>query len=114
MPLSLSQTSTKTVEVHGSSRGPDSGFEALASGTLETHAKRGLETELAISKKTPVRWVKLRISSEIDLQAEKSFIEFSEIIGNGTQEPVDHLNGIWKRGSFVVEFSQDGPKVTGC
>ena len=114
---SPSQTFTKHVEVLGSSVGPDSGFELIASGTLTTHDKRGLETELAIVEKMPVRWVKLRLSGGIDIRQEKSFLEFSEIIGNGTQEPVklaEHFNGIWKRGSFVVELEQDGPAVSGC
>src|SRR5262245_35489989 len=93
------QTFTLMVEVHGSPVGPDRGFVLLGSGTLATHKARGQVTELAVKAKTPVRWVKLRLVGGIQVMRPETFFEFSEIIGNGTQEVprlVDHFNGTWK------------------
>ncbi len=111
------QRFARGVEVCGAPEDVETSFELLASGTLETHGKRGLETALTVHSRMAVLWVRLRLSGGIDIREEKSFIEFSEIVGNGTQEPVElveHFNGIWKRGSLVVELSQDGATVTGC
>jgi outer membrane protein OmpA-like peptidoglycan-associated protein len=105
------------VEVHGSATGPDAGFTVLARGTLATHKQRGQATELAIVSRSPVSWVKLRLIGGIDLQRPQMFFEFSEIIGNGTQQRapmVDHFRGIWQGRGVLIEVKQDGPVVTGC
>lgn len=114
---SPSQTFTHRVEVLGSGQGPDDGFTLLAQGTLAVHGEKGQETELAVSAQVPVRWVKLRLTGGIDLPNGSGFLEFSEIIGNGTQdsaELVTGFNGVWKQGGNVIALSQDGGVVSGC
>jgi outer membrane protein OmpA-like peptidoglycan-associated protein len=114
---SPAQTFTREVEVHGSAQGADQGYALLASGALSTHKKKGEFTELAIRHKRPVRFVKLRLTGGIDVQRPKMFFEFSEIIGNGTQQtpPLsDRFSGVWKGRRIHIELRQDGPVVSGC
>jgi len=114
---SPSTTFIKQVEVFGSSTGPDKGFELLASGTLVTHKKRGEVTELAIAKQVGVSWVKIKLSGGIDVRTPKVSIQFSELIGNGTQASsplATGFSGIWKDKGVLVELEQSGATVTGC
>ncbi len=114
---SPSQTFTREVEVYGSTTGPDGGWTLLASATLQTHDEPGQVTELPLVATTPVRWVKVRLVGGIALLSERMFFEFSEIVGNGTQEVpalVDHFQGIWKGRGVLMELKQDGATVTGC
>jgi len=114
---SPSTTFARVVEVYGSTAGADSGFELLASATLSTHKKKGEVSELALVKKTPVRWVKLKIVGGIELPNGVGFLEFSEIIGNGSQEPAafsDRFRGVWKQGANLMELKQEGAVVSGC
>ena len=111
------QTFTREIEIYGSSVGPEEGYELLASATLETHPKRGLVTEIPIVLAKPVRWVRLRLTGGIAMLVEQVGIDFSEIIGNGTQEApemVDHFTGIWATPGPPIELIQNGPLVTGC
>jgi outer membrane protein OmpA-like peptidoglycan-associated protein len=111
------QTFTKTVEVHGSAESATSGFTPLASATLEVHPARGMVTEIPISAKKPVRWIKLRLVGGISLLRPQMSFEFSEIIGNGTQEVpslVNHFNGAWRRMGLRLQLKQEGPLVSGC
>lgn len=114
---SSSQTFTRLVEVHGSATGPTEGFVLLASATLETHRARGMITELPIRASTPVRWVKLRLVGGINVMEPLSFFEFSEIVGNGTQdvpEMATHFDGAWRRMALKLRLAQEGPLVSGC
>lgn len=114
---SPTQTFIRSVEVHGSARGAGEGWELLASGTLSTHPRRGETTELAVRAKPPVRWVKVRVQGGIDLPRGEGALEFSELIGNGTQEPAafsERFSGVWKQGANVLTLSQDGAVVAGC
>jgi OOP family OmpA-OmpF porin len=114
---SPSTTFTREVEVYGSATGPDSGFERLARATLETHAKKGMFTELTIEKTTPVRWVEVRLTGGIYIPKGVAWLEFSEIVGNGRQGPApfaDHFHGLWKARANVLELRQDGAVVAGC
>lgn len=114
---SASTTFSRIVEVHGSSTSATEGFMLLASATLEIHRTRGLTTEVPIVVTRPVRWVKLRLVGGINVMQPLSFFEFSEIIGNGTQElprMVTHFNGAWRRGALRLGLTQDGPVVSGC
>lgn len=114
---SPTQTFTGTVEVHGSATSADAGFTLLARGTLTTHRQRGQVTELALVSKTPVSWVKLRLVGGIQSSRPQMFFEFSEIVGNGTQDRpamVDHFRGRWQGRGVLIELRQDGPVVTGC
>lgn len=111
------QTFSRTVEVLGSSKGPDDGYTLLASATLATHPKRDQLTELTIHATIPVRWVKLRLAGGILVDAEKTTFDFSEIIGNGDQEPrpmSDRFTGTWREKGVQLQLKQDGPLVIGC
>ncbi|MCP5114890.1 MAG: OmpA family protein [bacterium] len=111
------QTFAKEVEVFGSSTGPDTGFQLLAKGALVTHAELGMVTEIPITSSEAVKWIKLRLTGGIQVLAEQMSFEFSELIGVGSQEPVElanHFTGIWKPRGAPIELKQDGPAVTGC
>ena len=102
---SPSATFTREVEVHGSATGPVDGFVLLASTTLTTHRARGQVSELTIRSKTAVRWVKLRLRGGIQVSQPQAFLEFSEIIGNGSQQASvlsDRFNGVWKGRGVLV------------
>jgi hypothetical protein len=114
---SPNQTFTKTIEIHGSATGPDSGFTLIGRGTLTTHKQRGETTELTVTSKLPVSWVKLRLVGGIQPLRPQMFFEFSEIVGNGTQQRpalADHFRGVWQGRGVLIELRQDGPVVTGC
>ncbi len=114
---SPSQTFFKEVEVHGSAAGPDGPWTLLARGTLATHESRGQVTELAIEASEPVQWVRIRMADGIEMLAEQMFLEFGEIIGNGTQEVpalVDHFSGTWRGRGVTLRLLQDGGTVAGC
>lgn len=114
---SPSQTFFRHVEVFGTTSGADSGFVLLASGTLETHAGKGMVSELAIHASPPVRWVKVRLVGGIEMTNPAMFLEFSEIIGNGSQEVVpmsDGFTGKWRARGIKVDLQQTGPVVSGC
>lgn len=112
------QTFFKDVEIWGSALSPDDGYTLLASGELSTHAEKGLITELSLAENQPdVRWVRLRLSGGVNIEAEKSYLEFSEIIGNGTQaqsDTSDQFNGIWRGRGVKIELAQEGVTVSGC
>jgi outer membrane protein OmpA-like peptidoglycan-associated protein len=111
------QTFTRTVEIQGSSESATSGFVPLASATLETHRAKGLVTEIPVSTKKPVRWIRLRLAGGISVLRPKMSYEFSEIIGNGTQESpnlVNHFNGAWRTMALRLQLKQQGALVSGC
>jgi len=110
-------TFVKQIEVHGSALGPDKGFELLASATLSTHQKDGEVTELTLAKQVPVRWVKITLSGGIDVRTPRVSLEFSELIGNGTQEApplATGFTGVWQGRGLLLELEQAGATVTGC
>ena len=112
------QTFFKTVEIWGSAETPEDGYILLASGELSTHTEKGLSTELLLTEDQPeIRWVRVRLSDGINIEADKTFLEFSEIIGNGTQvarEASDQFDGIWRGRGVKIELTQDGVSVSGC
>jgi outer membrane protein OmpA-like peptidoglycan-associated protein len=114
---SPSATFMRRVEVFGSAESADSGYELLAEATLVTHKKKGEVTELAIAKKALVKWVKVILSGGIDLPRGAGALEFSELIGNGTQEAASfssRFKGVWKAGANVMDLKQEGAVVSGC
>jgi len=114
---SPSQTFFRSVEVHGTAAGADSGYVLLASATLATHAKKDLFSELAIHASAPVRWVKVRLVGGIVMTNPSMFLEFSEIIGNGSQAAVpmsDAFAGKWRARGIMLDLQQAGPVVSGC
>lgn len=112
------QTFFKKIDVLGSTVSADGPFVLLGQGELEVHDDSGQFTELTLSDNQPeVRWVRLRLQDGIDVQKDKSFFEFSELIANGTQqdqEPSDRYSGVWKGRGVKLELAQNGATVTGC
>lgn len=114
---SPSQTFFREVEIAGGVEGPDGPFERLATATLTTHAKKGQVTRFPANVAKSVTWVKLTLRGGIHVERDKTFFEFSEIIGEGSQEPVPMLEsftGKWKGRGVLVELKQDGANVSGC
>ncbi len=114
---SPSQTFVKTIEIAGSDRDPEGPFQVLASTILKTHTEKDQVTVFPTSTKMPVRWVQLTLGSGIHIQRDKTFFEFSEIIGHGHQEPVPLLNtftGKWKGRGVILELKQEDVRVSGC
>lgn len=114
---SPSQTFVRKLEIAGSDSGPAGPFRGLAGATLETHSAKGQTTSIPIAVETPVRWVRVTMEGGINIQRDKTFLEFSEIIGHGTQEPVPLSNafrGKWKGRGLLLELAQEGASVSGC
>ncbi len=122
---SANTTFFRDVEVYGTTTGPADGYELLAKATLEAHRQRGLETDLEIVAQKPVRWLKLVLHGALDPAVpDNMFLQFSELIGNGTQEEVpleEGFSGIWDtrlpdidRSAGLIELKQSGVAVTGC
>ena len=115
---SPSQTFFRMVEVWGASASPDGPYVPLASGELSTHTDRGLETELTMAPDQPeVRWVRVQLSGGINVERDQTFFEFSEIIGNGTQQSPElstQFDGNWKGRGVKIELTQEAATVTGC
>jgi OmpA-OmpF porin, OOP family len=111
------ETFTRVVEIHGSASGAADGYTLLATATLAAHRARGQETEIPVKAKAAVRWIKLRLVGGIQVSRPDTFFEFSEIVGNGAQEPPamsDRFRGTWKGRGVAIELRQDGAVVTGC
>lgn len=115
---SPSQTFFKDIEILGSSNGPDGPFVTLAKGMLTTLTKDNPVTEfVTLSNAAQVGWVRLRLQGGIDVQREKSYFEFSELIGTGTQQESalsDGFRGVWAGRGVKLELEQDGATVSGC
>jgi outer membrane protein OmpA-like peptidoglycan-associated protein len=114
---SPSQTFVKTVNVAGSDTGRDGPFKQLVSMTLVTHPKKGDTTVVSSINEMPVRWVRVTLRGGINVEREKTFFEFSEIIGYGVQELVPSsraFSGKWKGRGSKLELKQDGVGVSGC
>lgn len=114
---SPSQTFFKTVEIAGSDSGAKGPFQVLANATLSTHGQAGQMTTVPASGDMSVRWLRITLSGGIDIQRDKTFFEFSEIIGHGIQEAVPlstAFSGKWKGRGVLLELKQDGVRVTGC
>jgi OmpA-OmpF porin, OOP family len=110
-------TFTRLVEIHGSTTSPTEGFVLLAAATLQRHKARGMLTELTIAARRPVRWVKVRLVGGLDVLTPTSSFEFSEIVGNGSQETPDlatNFGGVWRTQANRMELTQRGPVVSGC
>lgn len=114
---SPSQTFFRQVEIAGSDSGREGPFQVLGSVTLQTHDGKGLKTSIPAAVAKPVRWVRLTLEGGIDIQRDKTFFEFSEIVGHGTQEPVpmsEAFSGKWKGRGVLLELRQEGASVSGC
>jgi len=114
---SPSQTFFRRVEIDGSMAGPEGPWSRLAATELRTHSQRDRVSELSMEKSVPVRWVRLRLGSGIEMLRDQMFLEFSEIIGNGSQEvaePELGFTGSWRGRGLALTLEQTGNRVTGC
>ncbi len=114
---SPSQTFVRTLEIAGSDSGPAGPFRILARATLTSHPAKGQTTSIPVTAEASVRWVRVSLGGGIDLQRDKTFFEFSEILGYGHQEPVALSNGFsgrWKGRGVLLELKQVDARVTGC
>ena len=118
---SPSQTFFKHVRVYGAldyevGGGMDA-FTELAALEMQTHSEKNARSELKILNSTPVRWIKVSLIGGINVETEKSYFEFSELFGEGEQEPAqleEGFTGKWKGRGVKIEMVQDGATVNGC
>ena len=116
----------RTVEIEGSLEGPESGFSALA--TLTVEMDRNGPQSFPVPESRPVRWVRVTLVDRL-LEAPADFDPhtFAELIGLGTQEeivvPHDRFTGRWRLrrtgindvpGTNTVELIQEGTSIRGC
>ena len=87
-PQSSSATFFGSIEVLGSAS-QDGPYAALAAAQLEPHSSPEETTDLKIVSTMPVQFVRVRLSGGINIEEDLSFLEFSEIVGNGRQEVLD-------------------------
>jgi len=114
---SPSQSFVREVRVFGSAKSATEGFELLASATLAAHRSRGQETELTMQRKPTVRWIRVELSGAIDPKQAEGWLEFSELIGQGRQEPAPldaGFGGNWQGRGLALKLKQDGAVVSGC
>lgn len=114
---SPSQTFIRNVEISGSDSGPEGPFSTLAKTTLKIHSDKGQTTSVPIHIKQPVRWIRITLEGGVNILRDRTFFEFSEIIGYGSQEPVqlsDDFSGKWKGRGVLLELKQEGANVSGC
>ena len=115
---SPSQTFFNTIEVLGAEQSADGPFITLAQAELTVHGGRGEVTELSLTQDRPeVLWIKLRLTGGVSIEADKTFFEFSELIGNGSQRAAalsERFDGGWKGRGVKIELAQEGPSVSGC
>lgn len=114
---SPTQTFVRDVAVYGSGASPTEGFELLASGTLQAHSGKGLETPLTLKRTAPVRWIRLTLSNGLDVRTPTVALEFSEIVGHGRQDAAalsTRFNGQWKGKGVAMAMRQQGAVVSGC
>lgn len=115
---SPSQTFFKNITVLGSDTSADGPFVPLAQANLATHDAKGQTTALNMVPNPPeVQWIRLRMQDGIDVQRDKTFMEFSELIGRGTQRSTalfEGFNGVWRGRGVKLELAQQGTSVIGC
>ncbi len=113
----------KTVEIEGSTEGPEVGFAPLA--TLQIEIEKEAPQEFPVAELRPVRWVKIRLVDRYTPQEnDADGVLFSELLGYGTQEPRQAkegaFTGVWnlRRGYKVsqnlIELRQTGTQIEGC
>lgn len=121
-------TFMKMVTIEGSLEGPDSGFEVLAEFDLELHEEDDEVTEIFPESPRPVRWVRITWEGGVFIEEGdegRTILDFTELIGNGTQEPMELSNafdGVWSYrlterldlSGHPLELRQVGATVTGC
>ena len=111
------QTFFARLEIAGSTESAEGPFVELAMHDLQLHSGRNQFSEFSATTVLPVRWVKVVLSGGLDIQRDKTYFEFSELSGYGTQEAVansERFNGKWKGRGVLMELKQEGTLVSGC
>ena len=111
------QTFIRGVEISGSDVGAEGSYRVLGRATLQVHSKKGETTTIPVIGSQAVRWVRVTLEGGLDVQRDKTFFEFSEIIGYGSQEVVPMskaFSGKWKGRGVKLELKQEDARVTGC
>jgi outer membrane protein OmpA-like peptidoglycan-associated protein len=114
---SPSQTFIQQVSIFGSSQSATDGFELIASVTLQAHTEKHQFTEFLANSIAKVRWIKLELSGGLKIERDKTYYQFTEIIGHGQQETValsKTFTGKWKGRGVLLDLKQEGTVVTGC
>ncbi|MEM7359379.1 MAG: OmpA family protein [Pseudomonadota bacterium] len=114
---SPSQTFFSSVTISGSADGLQGDYKELTKLALQTHTEKGQLSEVKAKAAHAVQWVKLSLKGGLDIQRDKTFFEFSEIIGYGQQEAVplsEVFTGKWKGRGVILELKQDKQQVSGC
>jgi outer membrane protein OmpA-like peptidoglycan-associated protein len=114
---SPSQTFFRQIDVFGSNQTADAGYVRLAGIELATHTGKGQLTELPLEVSQTVRWVKIRLQGGIEMLRPNMFLEFTELVGNGSQQvgdPEAAFSGTWRGRGVRLELQQDGAAVAGC
>ncbi|HMS02372.1 MAG TPA: hypothetical protein PKE51_05335, partial [Gemmatimonadaceae bacterium] len=114
---SPAQTFVRDVEIEGASASASGPFSMLARASLRTHASRGRTTRLDVTTPGAVRWVRVTFRGGIDRRVPRTFLEFSELQGYGSQETVprsEAFSGRWRGRGVQMELHQSGAMVTGC
>lgn len=119
----------RNVVISGSLEGPEGDYQVLAQAELETHGADEEFTELELLASTPIRYVKMHLSDGINIvegQEGRTNLEFTEIIGNGTQEEHElstAFTGLWdfrlterldRSAGMALELTQAGATIFGC
>ena len=116
----------RTVQVEGSSDGPDSGFAPLA--TLVIEMDRDAPQLFPVTDTRTVRWVRVTLVDRlIEAPADFDPHTFSELLGYGTQEeivvPDERFTGRWRirrtgindiPGTNTIALVQEGEAIRGC
>ncbi|MEO0367755.1 MAG: OmpA family protein [Pseudomonadota bacterium] len=112
------QTFIQRVSVFGSAtENDDSEYQLLAQTTLTTHEEKNQISEFSAAEAVEVRWVKVVLAGGIQILKDKTFFEFSEIMGFGKQAAIpldERFTGKWKGRGVLLELQQSGSQVTGC
>jgi OOP family OmpA-OmpF porin len=111
------QTFVRDVTVRGSAVSSTEGFVKLASAMLTAHPQRGQYSELTVHRHDEVRWVKLELAHALSAPQPKVWLEFSEIIGHGRQQPAALATGFgghWQGRGLALSLRQEGALVSGC
>ena len=114
---SPSQTFFREIQVFGGNDGPDGEFIPMGAATLATHDSGGQRTFFAAVGERSVTWVKVQLVGGINVEQDRTFFEFSELIGEGRQEPVvlsTAFDGKWRGRGVILELAQEGSLVSGC
>jgi outer membrane protein OmpA-like peptidoglycan-associated protein len=111
------QTFFRDIAVFGATD-PAGPWTLLAQGRLTPHETRGEQSELTLTADRPeVTLVQVQLRDGMDVQRDATFFEFSEIIGNGTQQAAPlatGFSGVWKGRGVDIELAQQGATVSGC